>query len=52
MGFDYKSKIKLLKSQKKITLKSHKKFLDIKEKANFKKYKSFDYRIKNQLILK
>ena len=33
-------------------LKSLKNFLDIKEKNDFMKYKVFDYRIDNQLILK
>ena len=31
---------------------SLKNFLNIRNKANFKKYKIFDYRINNQLILK
>ena len=32
--------------------KSLKNFMSIKEKKNFDKYKVFDYRINNQLILK
>ena len=31
---------------------SLKNFIDLKDKANFEKYKTFDYRIKDQLILK
>ena len=27
-------------------------FMELKNQVNFKKYKTFDYRIKNQLILK
>ena len=27
-------------------------FMNIKDKTNFEKYKIFDYRLKNQLILK
>ena len=45
-------KDKIVKLPKENYVESIKNFLDIKEKANFKKYKSFDYRIKNQLILK
>jgi len=41
--------IKLPSKEYKIRLK---KFLDIKDKNEFKKYKIFDFRIKNQLILK
>ena len=33
-------------------LKSLKTFMDIKDQASFEKYKIFDYRIKDQLILK
>ena len=32
--------------------KSLKNYLNVKEKKNFLKYKTFDYRINNQLILK
>ena len=41
--------IKLPSKEYKIRLKN---FLDIKDKNEFKKYKIFDFRIKNQLILK
>ena len=43
---------KLIKLPPENYLKSLKNFLDIKNKNNFKKYKVFDYRIENQLILK
>ena len=32
--------------------KSLKNFLELKDRNNFQKYKIFDYRVKNQLILK
>ena len=41
--------IKLPSKEYKIRLKN---FLDIKDKNEFKKYKIFDFRVKNQLILK
>ena len=43
---------KLIKLPPENYLKSLKNFLDIRNKNNFKKYKVFDYRIENQLILK
>lgn len=43
---------KLIKLPPENYLKSLKNFLDIRDKNNFKKYKVFDYRIENQLILK
>ena len=43
---------KILKLPKKNYTESLINFMSIKEKTNFEKYKIFDYRLKNQLILK
>ena len=46
------NKDKLIKLPTKNYQQSLKNFMDIKNKTNFNQYKVFDYRIKNQLILK
>ena len=46
------NKDKLIKLPVKNYQQSLKNFMDIKNKTNFNQYKTFDYRIKNQLILK
>ena len=46
------NKDKLIKLPVKNYQQSLKNFMDIKKKNNFNQYKTFDYRIKNQLILK
>jgi len=43
---------KLIKLPQKNYMESLKNYLSLKDKKNFKKYQIFDYRIKNQLILK
>ena len=43
---------KILKLPEKNYTKSLIEFMNIKDKTNFKKYKVFDYRLNNQLILK
>ena len=43
---------KLIKLPQKNYMESLKNYLSLKDKKNFKKYQVFDYRIKNQLILK
>jgi cell division septal protein FtsQ len=43
---------KVIKLPTKNYLNSLKNYLDLNDKKNFQKYKSFDYRINNQLILK
>ena len=43
---------KILKLPKKNYTKSLKNFMSIKDKSNFEKYKIFDYRLNNQLVLK
>ena len=43
---------KLIKQKKKNYSNKLKNYQDIKNQDNFKKYKIFDYRIKDQLILK
>ena len=43
---------KLIKLPVKNYVQSLENFLDIKDKDNFAKYKTFDYRISDQLILK
>ena len=43
---------KILKLPEKNYTQSLTNFMSIKDKSNFKKYKIFDYRIKNQLVLK
>ena len=43
---------KIIKLPSKNYIKSLKNYINLKDKTDFKKYKLFDYRIKNQLILK
>ena len=43
---------KILKLPEKNYKKSLTNFMSIKDKTNFEKYKIFDYRLNNQLILK
>ena len=43
---------KILKLPEKNYTKSLKNFMSIKDKSNFEKYKIFDYRLNNQLVLK
>ena len=51
--WDLETKDKIvIKLHSKNYLKNIKNYLDSRNKQNFKKYKIFDYRINNQLILK
>ena len=43
---------KIIKLPSENYIKSLENYLDIKDKKDFKRYKIFDYRIENQLILK
>ena len=43
---------KILKLPEKNFIESLTNFMNIKDKSNFKKYKIFDYRLNNQLVLK
>ena len=51
MGFR-NSRKKVIKLPSDNYLDKLERYLDIKDKNNFKKYKTFDFRIKDQLILK